>query len=326
MTESSIQRVAGIDLGSNSLKMAVAGLRKGGIPEVTLRERIPLRLATDAFDREEFSDETVDRLIEACWRFSEILERVQVGCYRAVGTEAFRRTENAEQTVSRIREGSGLQVEILTAEMEAWLVLQAIRGQMIGGREPDIIIDLGGGSLEISAPAGEEEVGLRLESHSLGLAARFATFIESRLPDRETRLQLRLKAANLASELASDLLDSGGVDTIVITGGQASMLDSLAVQWGMWGEEYSSLNGITPRELNQLCDKTVFLETDSLIACGIPSDRAPMLSGAAAFYHAIAVRAGASRIIIPRTGLMDGVLLTLPEEGHLWPPGEESSS
>ncbi|MFC1628950.1 hypothetical protein ACFL3H_07545 [Gemmatimonadota bacterium] len=322
MTEPLIQRIAGIDLGSNSLKMAVAGLRTGGTAQITLRERIPLRLATDAFDRKQFSDETINSLIEACWRFSEILERVHVGCYRAVATEAFRRAENAKHAVSRIYEGSGLQVEVITSAMEARLVLQAVRRQLIGGREPDLIIDLGGGSLEISAPAGQEEAGLRLESHSLGLAAIFETFLESRSPGRETRLQLRLKATDLVSELPSDLLDIGGVDTIVISGGQASMLDSLAVRWSMWGEEYSTLNGITPGELNQLCERTVTEETELLISLGIPSDRAPMLSGAAAFYHAVAVRSGASRIVIPRTGLMDGILLTLPEEGYLWPPGE----
>lgn len=325
MTESLIQRIAGIDLGSNSLKLAVAGMRTDGAPEITLRERIPLRLATDAFEHESFSSETIDRLIEACWRFSDILERVHVGHYRAVGTEAFRRTVNSEQVVGRIRDASGLRVEIITSETEAWLVLQAIRQQMIGGREPDLLVDLGGGSLEICAPAGEEEVGLRIESHPLGLAARFETFLETREPGRETRLQLRLKAMELASELVSDLLDTVEPDTLVISGGQALMLDFLAVEWGMWSEEHSSLNGVTARELNRLCERTVSEETEALLAMGIPPDRAPMLAGAAALYHALAVRAGASRILIPRTGLMDGLLLTIPEEGHPWPPSGESS-
>ncbi|MFC1499916.1 hypothetical protein ACFL6T_02725 [Candidatus Zixiibacteriota bacterium] len=326
MRESLIQRIAGIDLGSNSLKMAVAGLRAGHAPEITVRERIPLRLATDAFKDESFSVETIDRLVEACWRFSEILEKVHVGHYRAVGTEAFRRSGNVEQVLTRILEGSGLRVEVLTAEMEAWLVVQAIRRQMIGGREPDLIVDLGGGSLEICAPAGEEEVGLRLESHSLGLAARFETFLEARSPGRISRMELRVKASELGAELVSELLDAGKTDTIVISGGQAGMLDALAVEWGMWGEDYSTINGVTQEELQQLCERTVVEETESLTSCGIPADRAPMLSGAAAFYYAIAVRSGASRIVIPRTGLMDGILLTLPDQGHAWPAGEESSS
>jgi exopolyphosphatase/pppGpp-phosphohydrolase len=103
------------------------------------------------------------------------------------------------------------------------------------------------------------------------------------------------------------------------------MLDSLAVTWGLWTEDASTLNGITPQEFNTLCERTVSEETETIVKLGIPADRAPMLAGAAAFYHALAVRTGADRIVIPRTGLMEGLLLTLPDDGLPWPPVSQSS-
>jgi len=324
MSESPIQRVVGIDLGSNSLKLAIAAVRSDRLPEITIRKRITLRLATDAFDRGRLRDETFESLIEACRRFSEILDQVKVAAYRAVGTEAFRKMVNADEVIRGIGEGSGLTVELLTPESEARLVLDAIRNLIVGGREPDLLVELGGGSLEICAPAGEEETGLRFETHSLGLAARFETFLESRPSGRDTRLELRLRAAKLASELESDLLDSTAPETIVLSGGQAAMLDSLAVKWGLWSDDSSTLDGITPVEFNTLCERMVREETDVIASLGVPPDRAPMLAGAAAFYHALAVRAGAARILVPRAGLMDGLLLTVSEQGRAWPPGRES--
>ena len=142
MTESPLQRIAGIDLGSNSLKLAIGAVSTDQLPQITIKHRIPLRLATDAFDGGRFRGETIDQLIEASRRFSEILERVRIEAYRAVATEAFRRVENAGEAIDRIREASGLVVEVLTPEAEIRLVLDAIRTRMIDGRNPDLLVDL----------------------------------------------------------------------------------------------------------------------------------------------------------------------------------------
>jgi len=324
MTESPLQRIAGIDLGSNSLKLAIGAVSTNQLPQITIKHRIPLRLATDAFDGGRFRGETIDQLIEASRRFSEILERVRIEAYRAVATEAFRRVENAGEAIDRIREASGLVVEVLTPEAEIRLVLDAIRSRMIDGRNPDLLVDLGGGSLEICAPAGEEGTHLRLESHSIGLAARFETFLESRQPGRDTRQELCLKASELASELTSELLDSVAPETVVLSGGQAAMLDALAFEWNLWGYDDSTLNGVSLEEFKALCERAVREETLTLISFGIPPDRASMLAGAAAFYHTLAVRSVATRILIPRVGLMDGLLRTVLGQGGAWPPVDES--
>ncbi len=324
MTESPLQRIAGIDLGSNSLKLAIAAVRIDLLPQITIKHRIPLRLATDAFDRGRLRGDTIGQLIDASQRFAEILERVKIEAYRAVATEAFRRVENAGEVIHRIRESSGLTIEVLTPEAEIRLVLDGIRTRMVDGRDPDLLVELGGGSLEICVPAREEGTNLRLETHSIGLAARFETFLESRQPGRDTRQELCLKASELASELTSELLDSVTPETVVLSGGQAAMLDALAFEWNLWGYDDSTLNGISLEDFNALCERAMREETLTLIALGIPPDRASMLAGAAAFYHTLAVRSGAARILIPRVGLMEGLLRTVLGQGEAWPPIDES--
>ncbi|MFC1530179.1 hypothetical protein ACFL6R_05625 [Gemmatimonadota bacterium] len=324
MTESPIQRIAGIDLGSNSLKLAIAAARADLPPKTTIKHRIPLRLATDAFDHGRLMGGTIDRLIDACRKFSEILERIHIEACRTVATEAFRRVENAGEVIDRIREASGLAVEVLTPEAEIRLVLNAIRTHLADARDPDLLVDLGGGSLEICAPAGEGETDLRLESHALGLAAQFETFLESRPQDRDTRQELCLKASEMARELTSDLLDSVTPETVVLSGGQAAMLDGLAFEWNLWDYDDSTLNGVSLEDFKALCERAVREETLTLISFGIPPDRASMLAGAAAFYHTLAVRSGATRILIPRVGLMDGLLQTVLGQGQLWPPATKA--
>jgi exopolyphosphatase/guanosine-5'-triphosphate,3'-diphosphate pyrophosphatase len=324
MPEPPIQRIAGIDLGSNSLKLAIAAAQTGRLPEMTIRHRIPLRLATDAFDGGCLHEGTIDRLLTACQRFAEILDRVRIVACRTVATEAFRRIDNAVDVIERISDASGLTVEVLTPEEEIGLVLGGVTAHLPDGLEPDLLVDLGGGSLDIVVPPGEEGGDLRIENHPLGLAALFETFLDSREPGRETRQELSFLASKLAAELTSHLLDALSPETIVLSGGQAAMLDNLAIEWGFWEYDASSLSSVTPERFRSLSDRMVREEILTLISFGIPPDRASMLAGAAAFYHTLADRCGAASIIISRAGLMDGLLPTVLEQGSAWPPADES--
>ncbi len=320
MKKQRADHIAGLDFGSNSLRLSVARLDSKRGLDIIHREREALRLANDAFRLHEFRDQTIEALVSAATGFSQVMDSYRVSRYRAVGTEAFRRTANAAQAIDLIQGMSGLQLEILAASEEAELVLQAVHFSAPECPDPALIIDLGGGSLEVITP-GTEGGTPGIESHALGLASSFERFLQRQdAPGIDTRRQLGELAVEIGRRLDSPLLDTIPAEgTVVYVGGQAAMLDHLAVGWRLWKDADSTATGIATEDFERLLEIVIGTGSEELVMLGIPWDRAPMLAGAAAFYLTLAERVGARLIRLPRTGLMQGVLFTVPLAGHSWP-------
>ena len=329
MLPSETVRIAGIDLGSNSLRLRVVDQEPdGALVEVT-RRRAALRLATDAFGPGNFSDDTIYRLARVVGSYAADLDLHHVRSYRAVGTEAFRRVSNGAAAVDRIGRDTRMEVEILTASEEATLVAGAVETAIApdrGGKgEVPLIVDLGGGSLDLILPGREEAIEPGHESHALGLAARFEDYLAEHGGDEDARRQLAEQAFEIGRDLESELLGSCSEGTsAVMVGGQAGMLDRLAVEWAVWEQDAARMGGISLSLFEKVRERVTETPVATLVRMGVPEDRAPMLAGAAALYASMAVRVGARRIVLPRVGLMDGLLETVGEKRQSWPPGEES--
>ena len=318
--------LAGLDLGSNSLRLRIVKPRPekaGGFEQIDAG-RSALRLANDAFDEGRFSEKTIERLKGALAAFASAMYGQDVTRYRSVATEAFRRAQNREEAEERVREATGIRIETISSGTEAHLVLVAVRAAL-GEQEgpPPLVVDLGGGSLDLILDRGRGEEP-RMESHALGLAARFESFLKEREEGEAVRRELGAEAARIGEELDSGILDEAPEGTpAVFVGGQAAMLDLLAEQWGMWRPQASTRDGAPLETFDAFYERLAGTPPEILEGLRVPADRAPMLTGAAALYRALTDRVGSSTMRLPRTGLMDGLLRTIQEEGHPWPPDDE---
>jgi exopolyphosphatase/pppGpp-phosphohydrolase len=319
MNDSASRPVAALDLGSNSLRLLIARPASDGTFEVLERRRRPLRLASDAFGPGRFSPATLEAMADAMAFFAGRLEHHRVEAYRAVGTEALRRSANSTEAAERVYRRTGLVWEVLTPDQEARLVVAALGTGRESEAPGQLVIDLGGGSLDLimTAPAVEKE--LRTESHPLGLAAHFEAFLAERPPGRETRLALWREGHRIGKELSSTLLEQVPRGTpAVLAGGQGGMLDRLAERWGLWTPALSgTAQGISIPAFGALQQRLLEQEPVTLTGQGdVPIDRANMLAGAAALYGALALRIEASCIRLARAGLIEGVLGTVGRHGR----------
>jgi exopolyphosphatase/pppGpp-phosphohydrolase len=161
------------------------------------------------------------------------------------------------------------------------------------------------------------------ESHALGLAARFEDYLAEHGGGEDARRQLAEQAFEIGRDLESGLLASCSEGTTaVMVGGQAGMLDRLAVEWGVWDQDAARADGIPLSLFEKVRERVVETPVETLVEMGVPEDRAPMLAGAAALYASMAARAGSRRVALPRVGLMDGLLDSIRERGRAWPPQE----
>ena len=116
------QRLAAIDIGSNSIKLAVIEAAASDSFTVLLQERERVRLGQDTLRNRFLSAEAIARSAEAIAKFRSIAENREVENIIAVATASVREAINAADFVSEVFEKTGVRVEVLSSIEEARLI------------------------------------------------------------------------------------------------------------------------------------------------------------------------------------------------------------
>ena len=143
------ERLAAVDVGSNSIRLLVAEYgRDSGLTVIDEVKEQP-RLATGVAQTGRLDAGAMDRAIEALTRMKGVCERRGVTRVAAVATSAVREATNGPDFVRRVREATGLNLRVIDAEQEAQLSYRSVAHHfpLEGGRT--VVADIGGGSLEL---------------------------------------------------------------------------------------------------------------------------------------------------------------------------------
>jgi exopolyphosphatase / guanosine-5'-triphosphate,3'-diphosphate pyrophosphatase len=143
-------RIAVIDTGSNAIRLAIAK-DKGESFEVLFKHREPIRLGADVFGDGRISANLLNETAQAFKKFKKIAEEHKCDKIKAIATSAMRDAKNQKDVVKKIFEESGIQLEIISGDRESELVFKAIRHEMDLKKDNALLIDIGGGSVELVA-------------------------------------------------------------------------------------------------------------------------------------------------------------------------------
>ncbi len=139
---------AALDLGTNNCRLLVARPARSGFRIIDAFSRI-VRLGEGLAATGALSEEAMDRTFAALAVCAGKISgrRGLVGRY--VATEACRRAANCEAFLVRVRDGLGLDIEIISTAEEARLVVTGC-APLLDPRIPyAVVFDIGGGSTEI---------------------------------------------------------------------------------------------------------------------------------------------------------------------------------
>jgi exopolyphosphatase/guanosine-5'-triphosphate,3'-diphosphate pyrophosphatase len=139
-----------IDAGSNAFRLIIARVRSIDDWEIVKSVRAPVRLGHSAFTTGKFDRKTLRDATAAFREFRKIMDRQGVSAYRAVATSAAREAANRHVLLERIHHQARIDLEIISGEEEARLVRVATLRALRHSDPPRFILDLGGGSLELS--------------------------------------------------------------------------------------------------------------------------------------------------------------------------------
>jgi exopolyphosphatase/guanosine-5'-triphosphate,3'-diphosphate pyrophosphatase len=152
MAESS-ERVAVIDVGSNSTRLLVADI--DGDVSVLERQSRVTRLGRGVDLSGQLSDEAIEAACAAIADYVEICGDLGAEKVTTIATSAVRDASNGDAFVAELRERFALAPRVLDGEKEARLTYRGATFER-PPTSPTLVIDIGGGSTEMIVGTGDE--------------------------------------------------------------------------------------------------------------------------------------------------------------------------
>ncbi|KAB2344374.1 Ppx/GppA phosphatase family protein [Actinomadura rudentiformis] len=149
-------RLGVLDVGSNTVHLLVVDAHQGARPLPAFSHKSELKLAAHLEDGDRLSAEGEDLLGAFVDEALQVAEDKGVENVVAFATSAVRDAANGEEVLDRIRERSQVDIKVLSGPDEAKLTFLAVRRWFGWSSGRLLVVDIGGGSLEIAAGIDED--------------------------------------------------------------------------------------------------------------------------------------------------------------------------
>jgi exopolyphosphatase / guanosine-5'-triphosphate,3'-diphosphate pyrophosphatase len=293
--------IAAIDAGSNAVRLSVARAYSALDIEPLHTERYPLRLGESVFVRHRFSEETFTKGVKAFRHLRGIMDEFGVTQYRAVATSASREAHNRNAFVRHIKQKAHIELEVIGGAEESRLGREAVIAALGPENPPRCIIDLGGGSLEISI----------LREHAVEHSAQLPAGAVRLMTTLNIPGVIRPQQAEQVRRYVRALLESRlpsrpnlGESIAVAVGGNAETLATVAPGPRMHGLPTLQLPLLRER-LADILGRDV---RDRMKAYGVRRDRADVMGIAAVTLITLGRYLNIRTLMIPTVGVREGLL------------------
>ncbi len=284
-------RYAAIDIGSNAVRLLIADIiQNNGVVSFKKNTlvRVPLRLGDDAFIDHKISDAKSIDLVKAMSAFRNLMDVYKVSEYMACATSAMREAVNGNALVKEIA-AVGIDLHIIDGSEEAKIVYNNHIEQHMGTKKAYLYIDVGGGSTELSVFSDMKLVASA--SFNIGTIR-----ILDNQDQEETWDEMKAWVKTHTGMFKSVC----GIGT----GGNINKLSRLASDKDDKPISYAKLRSLY-EYLNSFSLK------DRINVLGLNNDRADVIIPACEIFLTLMKYGRLRQIIVPRVGLVDGIIQTL---------------
>src|SRR5262245_10107471 len=301
-------RIAAIDIGTNSVHMIVVRVRPDLSFEVVDREKAMVRLGAGGLDGRSLTSEAMTAALQALSKFKRLAESHGVDEILAAATSATREARNGGEFLARLERETGIRARVIAGPEEARLIHQAaVYGADVGSGRA-VVIDIGGGSVEITLGTATSIQLAR--SFKIGVIRLTERFVKSDpLSERDER---RLEKFILGEiDRHCEQITEIGFDRVIGTSGTILSMGVMAA---------TSARGVPPTELRNLRVpakdiRRVRKEVRDLDLAsrlrmpGLDPRRADLVVGGAVLLDTILRRLGATEVTLCDLALREGLVL-----------------
>ena len=308
---------AAIDLGTNNCRLLIATPTGSGFRVVDSFSRI-VRLGEGLSASGALQPAAMARTLEALAVCAERIGRRDVRQVRAVATQCCRGAANGQAFVRQVRETTGLRLEVISTEEEARLAVAGCLDLLDGTKDAALVMDVGGGSTEVSwldlRPGATRLAGWR--SLPLGVVALAEGYPESELGAREAYAgmlaQVRAVLAEAGDPGGMAALFSAGRGQVVGVSGAVTSLAALQMRLPRYRRDLVDGASILAADCADVTERLLEMDVaeraqESCIGPG----RADLVLAGAAILAGVLERWPAQSVRVGDRGLREGLLLEL---------------
>jgi exopolyphosphatase/guanosine-5'-triphosphate,3'-diphosphate pyrophosphatase len=222
-------RLGVLDVGSNTVHLQVVDTSPGARPNPTFNYKEELRLTQYITEENLISDEGIEKLRSSIKRAIEQSASVQTQELLPFATSALREASNGEKIISSINKDFHIDLQVLTGEEEAKLTFLAARRWFGWSSGRLLVIDIGGGSLEMAA--GVDESPEIATSLPLGAARLTKDFLKGDPYTDKSLRALRDHIENKLEQILPSLVKHQESDRAIATSKTLRTLARLSGDW-----------------------------------------------------------------------------------------------
>lgn len=302
-----MSQIAAIDIGSNALRLVIGSFDSHRDIHISKKFREPVRLGQDVFADGIISKKTTQAAIESFIHFKRIIEQNNVTHMRAIATSALREAKNRKEFIDEVEKKAGILIKCIDGEEEARLIYRAIDQKLKLRDRNAVIIDIGGGSVEVIISIDGKVRGM--QSFKIGTVRLLQMMQERQIKEKDIQILLNEKLIEVR-KFVNDTVKNRKIDLCVGTGGNFECLGKLRVAL----LNKTSIYSMSSHELEELQIHLMGMTIKERIQfLRIKSDRADVIVPASLLGLMIMNFTGCELLSVPFVGLRDGVLLELIE-------------
>ena len=292
-------KLAAIDIGTNACRLLVSEVIPGvdGVAKFNKLNlvRIPLRLGFDVFETGEISKEKKGMLFQSMKAYSHIMNAYGVSKHIAVATSAMRDAKNRKEIVQKVYLETGINIQIITGDFEASLIYESHIAEKLDQAATYLYIDVGGGSTELTLI--DKGKLIFKESFNIGTIRILKNQVNE--TDWEN-MKLRIKEA-VKNQIKVIAIGTGGNINKIFS--MSKRKDGKALDLELLKSYYKEFSSCSLSERIHLYQ--------------LREDRADVIVPALLIYTQVMKWASIDEILVPKIGLVDGLIQHLYEELRL---------
>ncbi len=299
-------RLGVLDVGSNTVHFLVVDAHQGGRPLPVFSHKAELHLG-DHLEGDRLAASVTRQLQAFVEEALQIAEDKGVEEMLAFATSAVRDAANGDEVLASVRKGTGVEIRVLPGEEEARLTFLACRRWFGWSSGRVLMLDIGGGSLEIAAGLDEEpDVAISLP---LGAARLTRDWLNGDPPKPEQVRRLRKHVRAEIARRAADVAKPGPPDRAVATSKTFRQLARISGA-APSAEGVYVRRTVTHEDVTDLAKRLAAMSADQRADLpGVSLVRAPQLAAGALVADAAMDLLGLAELEICPWALREGVLL-----------------
>ena len=301
-------RIAAIDIGTNSIHMIVVRVRPDLSFEVIDREKDMVRLGAGGLDGRSLTETAMTAALQTLAKFRRLADSHKVDETVAAATSAIREADNGGDFIAEVAKRTGIKINVISGTEEARLIhMAAVYGVHMGG-SPAVVIDIGGGSIEVSLGTASHLTLAR--SFKLGVIRLTERFVRT---DPISSGDERRLVKHISKEIGAhlDSIAARRFDRVIGTSGTILSIGALALsEEGLLDTDALRNRRVSAKAVHRLRKRLTSMDLDARLHIGgLDPRRADIIVAGTVLLDSALKRLGAEDITLCDLALREGLVL-----------------